>query len=132
MRFHWLIIAFMVGVAGASFTGCAAKKPLLPVHDEILVYPLPYDLTYLRTLDALMNVQGWDLEVTDKENGLIRVRNIDFTGLDDSDQRIADFIVKRVNKDESSIELARESQQVMGSGDLMKAVSVQLNREVQS
>jgi hypothetical protein len=117
----------------AALIGCAnPKKPLLPVHDEVLVYPLAYDLTYLRTLEALMAVSGWDLEITDKENGLIRVRNIDYTGLDNSDQRTATFLLKRVGQRETSIELARDSQQAIGAGALIKAVSGQLNREVQA
>jgi hypothetical protein len=130
MRLNWALIILMIG---AALPGCAKdRKPLLPVHDEVLVYQLPYDLTYLRTLDALNSVHGWDLEVTDKEKGLIRVRNVDYTGFDNSDQRTADFVLKRLNSDETSIELARNSQQILGAGDLLKAVSIQLNREAQS
>lgn len=121
-------------IAGVAFSGCAGlrNKPLFPVHDEVLVYPLAYDLTYLRTLEALMTVPGWDLEITDKENGTIQMRNIDYTGLDNSDQRAATFVLKRMGQSETSIELDRNSQQVIGAGDLIKAISSQLNREVQA
>lgn len=110
--------------------GCAHKKPLLPVHDEVLVYQLPYDLIYLRTLDALQTVPGWELQMTDKESGFIQVRNINYSGLDDSDKRTATFMIKRIDNGETSIELSRESQQVFGVGDLMKAVGKYLSREV--
>ena len=126
------VVLFLI--AGIAFSGCIGgnRKPLLPVHDEVLVYPLAYDLTYLRTLDALLGVSGWDLEITDKENGMIQVRNIDYTGFDNSDQRSAVFILKRMGQSETSVELARSSQQVIGAGDLIKAISTQLNREVQA
>jgi len=130
MRFNHILMTFVLAV---TLTACASnRKPFLPVHDEVLVYPLAYDLTYLRTMDALMAVEGWDLEVTDKENGLIRVRNMDYTGLDNSDQRTATFILKRLNVRETSVELAPDSQQILGAGTLIKAVSAQLNREAQA
>jgi hypothetical protein len=133
MRLKSLGTLFSVIILSTSLTACISHpKALLPVHDEVLVYQLPYDLTYLRTLDSLMGVPGWDLEVTDKENGLIRVRNVDYTGLDNSDQRVAEFILKRVNRSQTSIELSKKSQQVLGAGDLIKAISAQLNREVAS
>lgn len=129
MHFNRLVVVFLVAIA---LTGCASsKKPLLPAHDEVLVYPLAYDLTFLKTMEALMSIPGWDMEITDKESGLIRVRNIDYTGLDDSDQRLATFVLKRVARGETSIELEKGSQQVFGVKDLMKAISTQLNREVQ-
>lgn len=119
-----ILIAFFLTL------GCAHKKPLLPVHDEVLVYQLPYDLTYLRVLDSLQTLPDWELEVTDKEAGFVRVRNMNYGGLDDADKRTATFLIKRINLGETSVELAPESQQVIGVGDLMKAVGKYLSREV--
>lgn len=112
-------------------SGCFNHNPVLPVHDEVLVYDIPYDLTFLRVIDALQSVAGWDLELTTKEAGLIRVRNIDYGGLDDSDRRTVTFLVKRIDSGKTSVELAPNSQQTLGSGDLLKAVSGELSREVQ-
>ena len=129
MRHNRMVITLM---AALVLMGCAHHNPILPVHDEVLVYPLAYDLTYLRTLDALMTVPGWDLETTDKEKGLIRVRNVEYSRVNDADKRLATFLLKRLNGRETSVELERDSQQVLGAGTLIKAVSAQLSREVQS
>lgn len=117
----------------ALSAGCASKKqPILPVHDEVLVYKLPYDLTYLRTLDALQTVKDWDLELTDKENGIIRVRNISYSGFNDSEKRVAEFKITRIAGGQSSVEIVKEYQQVLGGGELMKAISRELSQEAVS
>ncbi len=117
-------------ISAVLLTGCAHKKPILPVHDEVLVYALPYDLMYLRTLDALQTVPDWDLDTTDKENGLIRVRNVNYKHLTESEKRIVSFLIKRTDDGQSSVEITKDSQQVIGGGDLMKAVARELSQEV--
>ena len=110
--------------------GCFEHNPVLPVHDEVLVYNLPYDLTYLRVVEGLQSVAGWDLDITLKESGLVRVRNLDYSGLDDADKRTVTFLVKRIESRKTSVELMPESQQTLGSGDLLKAVANELSQEV--
>ncbi len=122
-----LFIDFFAVVAAA---GCASQKEkILPVHDEVLIYPLSYDVTYLRTIEALESVDGWELEETEKEKGSIRVRNINFSSFDDADKRIVDFMVKRVDRNKTSVELAPASQRVLGGNELLKKVAAYLNRE---
>ena len=99
-------------LAGFAVTGCAVNKKLTPLHDVILVYKLAYDLTYLRAVHAIQDVKGWALEETDKEKGIIRVRNLDFSLFDDSDQRIISILIKRDSRSETSVQLAPESQRV--------------------
>jgi uncharacterized lipoprotein len=121
------LIAFFAVIASA---GCASQKEkILPVHDEVLIYPLPYDVTYLRTIEALESVDDWEMEETEKEKGTIRVRNINFSSFDDADKRIANFLVKRVGRNKTSVELAPESQRIVGGDDLLKKVASYLNRE---
>ncbi|MCM8775191.1 MAG: hypothetical protein NC930_02385 [Candidatus Omnitrophica bacterium] len=114
--------------------GCASYRDvtdkIVPIHDEVLVYELPFDLVYLRTLEALELVDGWELEETEKEKGLIRVRNINFSSFADADKRIATFLVKRISREQTSVELAPESQQVIGVDKLLKSVSTQMAREL--
>ena len=121
-----LFIAFFAVMAAA---GCASQKEkILPVHDEVLIYPLSYDVTYLRTIEALESVDSWELEETEKEKGSIRVRNINFSSFDDADKRIVDFMVKRVDRNKTSVELAPASQRVLGGIELLKKVAAYLNR----
>lgn len=121
---------FLVLISAAVVIGCAGKKPFVPVHDEVLVYNLPFDLTYLRTLDALQTVPDWDLETTDKENGLIRVRNSNYRKITESEERTVDFIVKRTGAGQSSVEIEKKSQQVFGGAELMKAIARELSQEI--
>ena len=113
-------------------TGCQSiqKSPIYPAYDETLLYQLPYDLTYLRTLDALSNIPGWELDLTEKEKGIIRVRNLDWSKLDDSDKRLISFNVRRVSRTETSIQIAPESQHTLGGGDLMKLINQYVSAEL--
>jgi hypothetical protein len=114
-----------------AMAGCASTKDeLLPVHDEVLIYDLPYDLTYLRTLEALENVDGWELEETEKEKGIIRVRNVDFASFEDADIRAATLILKRINRKQTSIALADYSQRVKEGDVLLERISQYLSHEV--
>lgn len=113
-------------------TGCVniQKSPVYPAHDEVLLYKLPYDLTYLRTLDALSNLPGWELDITEKEKGTIRIRNLNWTRLDDSDRRLVTFVVARVSRTETSVQIAPESQRTLGAGDLMKHINKYVSAEL--
>ena len=122
-----LILVLSLGLAGCNTIG-----KVLPPNDEVLVYPLPYDLTYLRTMEALDGRGSWELEDTDKERGIISVRDMHYTGLSDSDQRVIKFLVKRVDRGTTSVSIDAESQKVLGGADLMKAVAAALGRETRS
>jgi len=125
-----LVAVFMIMFLVSGLSGCATAKKVLPLHNEVLTYELPYDLTYLRTLDALNAQSGWLLEETDKEKGLIRVRNIEFSRLDDKDLRVLTFHIKRVDRSHTSVALAPESQRSLSGGDLLKAVGERLQAEI--
>lgn len=112
-----------------SVTGCAADNQVLPTHDEVLTYQVPYDLAFLRTIEALESLPDWELSETEKEKGIIRVNNTNFATFDDADKREATFIVKRVNRKETSIALAPYSQQVIGAKDLFKRISQYVGTE---
>lgn len=119
--------AFSVFIVGCSTT----EKSELPVRDEVFHYDLSYDLTFLRVIEALENVQGWELEETEKEKGYIKVRNTDFGRFGDDDKSLVIFEIKRVERDDTSIGLAKVSQQTLGAGELLDKVQQFLNRETQ-
>jgi hypothetical protein len=114
----------------SGLTGCATSKKVLPLHDEVLSYELPYDLTDLRTLDALNAQDGWQLEATDKEKGMIRIRNVQYTRLNDRDRRVLTFTITRVDRRHTSVALAPESQRTLSGGDMLKAISARLKNEL--
>ena len=127
--FSRIVLILMLGL---SLAGCNTVGKVLPPNDEVLTYKLPYDLTYLRTLDALNSAGTWELEETDKEMGWIRVRDTNYSSLDDSDMRVITFVVKRVDRGTTSVSIDPASQKVFGGKKLLEVVSEALGREVKS
>ena len=113
-------------------TGCftSAKKAILPVYDDVLIYPISFDLAYLRTLEALESLPDWELEETEKEKGMIVARNVNFKNFGDQDKRLAVFMIKRLDRSQTSIQLAPHTQSVTGGDDLLKQVSKYVSREL--
>jgi len=122
-----LILTLTLGLAGCNTVG-----EVLPPNDEVLVYKLPYDLTYLRAMEALNSTTDWQLEETDKERGFIRVRDMNYSRLDDSDLRVITFVVKRVDRETTSVAIEPDSQKVFGGKKLLDAIGEALGRETQS
>lgn len=112
-----------------SLFGCAHKNMLAPVYDKVQTYPLAYDLAYMNILDALSGRGDWEIESTAKEEGVIQVRNINFKELTDNDQRIIVFDVKRLERNKTSIEIAKNYQQVIGGKELMATIDAHLKRQ---
>jgi hypothetical protein len=125
----------LILILGLGLAGCNSVGGVLPPNDEVLVYKLPYDLTYLRTMEALNSVGSWELEETDKEKGLISVRDTNYSRLDDSDLRVITFVVKRVDRGTTSVFISPEnpkSQKIFGGKKLLEAIGEALNREIKS
>jgi len=119
----------LVLILGLGFSGCNTIGEVLPPNDEVLVYKLPYDLTYLRTMEALDGKEAWQLEETNKERGIISVRDTNYSRLDDSDLRVITFLVKRVDRGTTSVSIDPKSQKIFGGAELMKAIASVLSRE---
>lgn len=111
-------------------SGCAVRDAILPLHDEVLVYPLPYDLTYLRTVEAVENVAGWELEETEKEKGIIGARNVNYSRFADADKRLIRLAVKRVSRNETSIQILPASQRVIGGDKILNRIREFLDAEI--
>ena len=123
-----LILALSLGLMGCNTVG-----EVLPPNDQVLVYKLPYDLTYLRTMEALDGAGGnWQLDATDKEQGIIRVRDSNYSRLDDSDLRVITFLIKRVDPGVTSVSIDPASQKVYGGKKLLEVVGGALGREIKS
>ncbi len=127
-----ILTAALFLMLGLGLAGCNTVAEVLPPNDEVLVYKLPYDLTYLRTMEALNSVGNWDLQETDKEQGVISMRNTNYSNLSDSDQRVITFVVKRVDRGTTSVSIDPKSQKVLGGKKLLEVIGQALGREIQS
>jgi hypothetical protein len=110
--------------------GCATGEKLLPKIDEVLIYPLPFDLTYLRTVEALEQHPDWELEETEKEKGVITVRNTAYGQFGDADKRHIVFDLRRISGEKTSVSIAPRYQQVLGGGELLKLIAKYLTNEL--
>lgn len=117
---------------GLILVGCNTVGEVLPPNDQVLIYKLPYDLTYLRTMEALDSQKNWELETTEKETGLISVQDTNYSRLDDSDLRNITFVIKRVDADTTSVSILPKYQKVYGGEQLLKVIGEYLNREVKN
>ena len=115
-----------------GFSACNTVGEVLPPNDEVLVFPLAYDLTYLRTMETLDATGHWQLEETDKEKGTLSVRDTNYSRLDDADLRVITFWVKRVDRGTTSVSIDPASQKVYGGKELLDAIGAALGREVKS
>ena len=122
----------LVLILSLGFSACNTVGEVLPPNDEVLIYPLPYDLTYLRTMEALDGQGHWQLTGTDKEKGTLGVRDTNYSRLDDSDLRDITFLVRRVDRGTTSVSIDPKSQKVFGGAELMKAIAAALSREIKS
>ena len=97
-------------------------KQNAPLHDRVLAYELPYDYVYLRALEALNTFPEWVLEETDKEQGLIVLRNTEYGHLFDKDKQVARIRVKRIERKKTTVQLAVESQRIKEGGDFLNRI----------
>lgn len=112
----WAAVAALV-----FLTSACTPRGLLRA-DEVLVYNRAYDFVFLRTMEAVDNVPNWSLSDTDKEKGLLSVRSMNFSSGFDAEKRIATFVVKRISRRKTSVELEPQSQTVIGGKELLRAI----------
>ena len=120
IRSHLAVLAVLLVVsmtAGCLTTGSGLKKED-PPFDRTIVFDRPFDVTFLKTMEALNTFPDWLLQETNKEAGLIILRNQQYGHLFDRDKGIARFAIKRVNRKQTSVELDPSSQD-MGKGKVL-------------
>ncbi|MBI3307515.1 MAG: hypothetical protein HYZ84_06905 [Candidatus Omnitrophica bacterium] len=125
----WMLI---VMAALSVLPGCFSpgfQQAVLYKYDKVLTYDLSYDLVYLRTLEAVENLAGWELEETEKEKGVIRVRNTDYKKIGDFDQQLVTLEIARVSANQTTIRLAEDSQHVIGADKLLDVIGLFLDKE---
>lgn len=133
MKKQFLVIFFgLIFVTG--FSSCSAfKKHILrheqeaAVYDRVLVYDRPYDYTFLKTIEALNTFPEWVLEETDKNKGLIVIRNTQYGHLFDRDKWVARFNIRRLDKRKTSVALEPASQRIEKGGELLDRIDEVIN-----
>ena len=103
-------------------SSCASSLKEYPKFDQVLIYEKPYDLTFLRTLEALNTVAGWTLEETDKGKGMIMLRNTEYGNLFDRDKWLVRFNVVSLGRKKTSVSIDPSSQSNAMGGELLKRV----------
>ncbi len=84
--------------------GCASLKPK-HLEYPVYVYEQPFDLVYLRAYETLDANNDWVPDHTDKANGIIEFRSLQYGNLFDLDKQHAYFVVKMVDRKHTSVEL---------------------------
>ena len=105
----------------AFLSSCSSLKDF-PAYDQVLIYDRPYDYTFLRTLEALNTFSDWTLEETDKNKGLIVLRNTQYGHFSDKDKWVARFTVKSLGRKQTSVALEPSSQRLEQGGELLKRI----------
>ena len=102
-------------------TSCSSLKDF-PAYDQVLIYDRPYDYTFLRTIEALNTFRDWTIEETDKNKGLIVMRNTQYSHIFDRDKLTARFTVKSLGRRQTSVALEPSSQRLEQGGELLKRI----------
>lgn len=115
--------SFLIVLSAMLFvsSSCSSLKDF-PAYDQVLIYDRPYDYTYLRTVEALNTFSDWTLEETDKNKGLIVMRNTQYSHLFDRDKLVARFTVKSLGRRQTSVALEPSSQRLEQGGVLLKRI----------
>jgi hypothetical protein len=133
MKKQFLIL--LIGLAFLTgFVGCSAfKKHILrheqevAIHDRVLVYERPYDYTFLKTIEALNTFPEWVLEETDKNKGLIVLRNTEYGHLFDREKWVVRFNIRRLDKRKTSVSLESDSQRAEKGGEFLDRIDEVVN-----
>ena len=104
----------------ALLTGCI-HQPLVK-HDQVLLYNRPFDYTYDQVIDAVSSVHPWQLASTTRSMGEIVLLNEQYWDTLDTDKRTATILVKRVSRRQTAVQLAPDSQNVIGVAVLLKKI----------
>ena len=108
-------------ILSAFLASCSSLKDF-PAYDQVLVYDRSYDYTFLKTVEALNTFRDWTLEETDKNKGLIVVRNTQYSHIFDRDKLVARFTVKSLGRRQTSVALEPSSQRLERGGELLKRI----------
>ncbi len=112
-------------------SGCAGSNKLTATREantKVLVYERPYDLVFLRVIEAADLLETWDVEITDKEKGLVSFHNVNFSAFSGEDKREISVLVKRISRSETSVQLAPYSQKAIDTDKLLDVIDLSVKK----
>ena len=111
-----------------ALSGCAGKSNYLlpdqvpPGNSQEVLVEQPYDFVYLAVFDTVNDLTEWAPDKTLQTEGLIRLRNTQFSRLDDSDRRFVQIRIRRDGQFQTSVFLEPESRNIIGASDVLDAI----------
>lgn len=108
-------------------TACQTTPPFVSPEDRVLVFTKAYDYVYLKSLEAIV-LPSWDIYDTDQRKGLIRISNNDYGNAFDADKRMITVIVTRASRTETTVELSKDSQKIIGAKAVLDAIEKSLQK----
>lgn len=97
--------------------GCKVFSDSVIIHDELFTYNVAYDKGYMMAVEAVNEVPGWRLTAVDKRKGTISAYNDKFI----NDDRVV-ILVKKIDDEKISVELAPDSQAIRGVDVILKQI----------
>jgi hypothetical protein len=128
---RFLILSLWVSL---SLSACASSDKLLPLgsvpatNNEEIVISKPYDFVYLSVFDVVNGLSKWTPEKTLKDEGLIALKNTQFSRFDDSDNRNIHLRIRRDNPKQTSVYLDPDSRRVIGADEVLLAIRKKLGQ----
>lgn len=124
-------IASLAFVVFLILSVCAIKTPFVFAEgvtsssQEIQINK-PYDFVFLAVFDTVNELPDWVPEQTYKAEGLIRIRNSQFSRFDDSSRRIVEIRIRRDSTAQTSVFLDPKSSGAIGASDVLEAIRKKL------
>lgn len=119
-------------VTAFFLAACASSSPYLPVekipasNSEEIHVDKAFDFVYLNVFDAANEMKTWSPTKTLKDEGLIQLRNSQFSRFDESDRREIYLRVRRDTPMKTSVFLEPDSRRVIGADEVLAAVRKKL------
>jgi|GEM_PF-2882129 len=111
---------------------CASPSHFLPIekipagNSEEIHISKSYDFVFLSVFDAVNASDHWAPSQTLKDEGLIRLRNTQFSKIDDSSARAVDVRIRRDSLTQTSVFLDQDSRRVIGADEVLNAIRKKL------
>ncbi len=116
-------LCFALGLAA-----CAGSQKYLPIeqipagNNEEIHVAKAYDFVYLNVFDTVNALPDWAPDKTLKDEGLIRLKNTQFSRFDDSSNRVINLHIRRDSALQTSVYLDPDSRRVIGADQVLAAI----------
>lgn len=123
--FYLSLTLFLAACAGPSSPYLPAEQVPAGNSREIRVNKA-FDFVYLNTFDAVNMMPNWIPEKTIKDEGLIQLKNKEYSRFDDSDRRVINLRIRRDSPTQTSVFLEQDSQRVIGADEVLAVIRKKL------